>query len=434
MKRALVVLLAVIPCLRPLYADSWAPPVETDYFSKDRKFVAHVTPAKDKAKPRVDVFRLEDDLRIALWQCELCNEGAPQQVFLSDDAEYVATVNENNSRAHGGMGPCVLAFYNEQGLIKNYSLEQIFHYTGPPNTLGWSEEFRHLISRSVSGRSWASMPMFFDADGAGRYFCLWLLRGRYFLAWNPTTGDEVKITDDLKNRWNTKGREWALAEGVKSRSYYTAVEFLLGLKRPEDRKIIESLLTEDAKFYTHHVQDWSTKSRRFVRLDARCPKRDIAERALARWDKKPAENPDRSPKYYYLGAVSGTIHLPEAPSPDKSRLCLYLIPGRTIPDDWHKSVPLHRLTEYFWEYSYHNAQWPPADIPFRIQGVTPGTYTLKAVWDKAAPRTFGEDYIKAPPQQGDYESTTGPTITVTPGANLQNIEIDCKTKLTSQPD
>jgi hypothetical protein len=434
MKNAIALLTIVAALANPLYADSWPRPIEKDYFSPNRRYVAHVTPAKADSSPTLEMSQIKDAERIALWQCVLCNEGAPQNVLLTDDGRYVATVNENNDRAHGGMGPCVLAFYNREGLIKNYSLEQIFHYTGPPNTLSWSEEFRHLIGRSVSGRSWASMPMFFDADDAGLYFCLWLSRGRYFLAWDPTTGDQVKITDDLKNRWNTKGREWALTQGVKSRSYYIAVEFLLSLKRPEDRAVIESLLTEQATFYTQPVQDWSTKDRRFVRLYARSPKRDIAERALARWDQKPAENADRSQIYYYLGTVSGTIQLPEAPGPDKSRLCLYLIPGDTIPDDWHKSVPVHRLTEYFWEYSYHNAQWPPADIPFSIQGVTPGTYTLKAVWDKAAPHTFGDDYIKGPPQQGDYESTAAPTITVEPGKTVGNIQLDCTHALAGPPD
>lgn len=433
--RHAIILIAVITTLpRPVHADSWARPVEKDYFSPKKAFVAHVTPAKEPAKAKLEIFQITDAQRIPLWQCALGNEGAPQYIFLTDDGRYVATVNENNNRVHGGMGDYVVAFYNKTGLIKNYSLEQILHYTGPPNRLGISKELRHLVSRSVSGRSWATMPMFFDKQNDNLYFCVWLYYGKYFLAWDPTTGAELKITDNLKNRWNEKGRKWALAEGTKSRSYGIAVEFLLSLKRPEDRKVIESLLTTEPKFYTQAVKDWNSKERKFLRLNAACPKRAAAERALARWDGKPTENKDRSQIYYYLGTVSGTISLPEAPGPDKSRLCLYLIPGETTGADWHKSVPVHRVTEYFWKYSYHNAQWPPAEIPFRIEGVAPGTYTVKAVWDKATPRTFGDDYIKAPPQQGDYENTSPPTITVDAGEKVENIKIDCTHKVTNGVD
>ena len=428
--RKLIALLVIMTALpKPTYGDTWARPTEKDYFSPGKEFVAHVTPAKGDAKAKLEMFRLNDSDRIGLWQCALGNEGAPIYVFITDDGRYVATVNENNSRVHGGMGDYVVAFYNKAGLIKNYSLEQILHYTGPPNRLDISKELRHLVSRSVSGRSWATMPMFFDRQGDNLYFCVWLYYGKYYLAWDPTTGAEVKITDDLKKRWDNKGREWALAEGMKSRSYAIAAEFLTHLKRPEDRKVIASLLTAEAKFYTRPVRDWNSKNRRFIRLEASCPKRATAESALARWDNKPGTNEDRSQRYHYLGTVLGTVHLAEAPGPDRSHLCLYLIPGDSITEDWHKSVPIHRVTEYFWQYSYHNAEWPGKDIPFRIQGVTPGKYTVKAVWDKAEPRTFGDDYIKDPPQKGDYQSKAGPSIIVNAGQKVENADIDCTHKV-----
>lgn len=66
--------------------------------------------------------------------------------------------------------------------------------------------------------------------------------------------------------------------------------------------------------------------------------------------------------------------------------------------------------------------------------VTPGTYTIKAVWDKAKPYTFGDDYIKGPPQPGDCESKNAPTITVKAGQTLENINIDCTNKVANGPD
>jgi len=61
-----------------------------------------------------------------------------------------------------------------------------------------------------------------------------LYGGKYFLAWDATSGAEVKVTDEFKERWNEKGRQWALTEGIKSRYYGLAVDFLLMLRRPED--------------------------------------------------------------------------------------------------------------------------------------------------------------------------------------------------------
>jgi len=414
--RNLICLLVIIAALAgTAYPDEWARPTEEDYFSPGKRFVAHVTPAKGDAKARLEMFRLDDSDRIGIWQCALGNEGVPMYVFITDDGQYVATVNENNDRVHGGMGDYVVAFYDKTGLIKNYPLEEILHYTGPPNRLGISKELRHLVSRSKSGRSWAAMPMFFDKHQGRLYFCVWLYGGKYFLAWDATSGAEVKVTDEFKERWNEKGRQWALTEGIKSRYYGLAVDFLLMLRRPEDRKAIESLLRSEAKFYSHAAHDSRTKVQ-----------------ALAKWDEQTSASKNGSGKNPYFGAVSGTIRLPEAPGPDKSHLCLYLIRGDSVPDNWYKSVPVHRVTEYFWKYSYHNVEWPGAEIPFRIQGVAPGKYTLKAVWDKAGPRTFGDDYIKGPPQKGDYQSKAGPTIIVSAGKKIEDVNIDCTDKVAEQ--
>jgi hypothetical protein len=433
MKNAAALLVCLTILSNPLFADSWVPPTEKDYYSPNKECVAHVTPAKDSSKAALEVSRIKGAEKTPLWQCSLGNEGAPQYVFLTSDGRYVATVNENSSRVHGGMGDYVIAFYTKTGLVKNYSLEQIFHYAGPPNMLGISD-LTHLVSRSVSGRSWATMPMFFDTQDDKLFFCVWLYYGKYWLAWDPTTGHEAKTTDDLKERWNNIGRKWAINEGITSHSYGIAVEFLTHLKNPQDRKLIEALLTAEDKFYTQPIHDWSSQDKRFVRFDSTSAKRSAAERALALWDSKPLTEKDGSQKYNYLATISGTVSLPQPPQPDQSRLCLYLIPGEKIPDDWCDRVPIHRLTAYFWEYSFQGCQWPGAEIPFRIQGVTPGTYTLKAVWDKAKPYTFGDDYIKGPPQPGDCESKNAPTITVKAGQKTEDLIIDCTTEVTNPTD
>jgi hypothetical protein len=208
------------------------------------------------------------------------------------------------------------------------------------------------------------------------------------------------------------------------RYYRSAADFLGTLQNPEDRHVIESLLT-DTSFYTRPVNKWRGQ---FIRYNASSPKRALAESILAQWDGKPKD------KYHYLGTVEGKLKLHAPPKAGDHRLCIYLVPGEVIKDNWYAEVPVHRITYYFWKYSFHNRQWPTIIIPFRIQGVTPGTYQAKAVWDKAKPHNFGDNYIKGPPQKGDYQSIDSPLITIEAGKTVDNITIDCTHEVTNAAD
>jgi len=412
---------------KAVYADTWACPPEKDYLSENRLFVAHVTPANKEAKPKLEVLKIEDSQRTPLWHCTLGNEGGPMDVFISDDGKYTATVNECSRRVHGGLGEYVVAFYNKDGLIKNYSLEQILHY---PEDID-AQEFMKLVSRSVSGRGWAYRPMFLDEYNDKLYFCVWLLYGQRWLAWQVSTGEEVTINDQMVVRWNEKGRLWARRDGIESKYWGPAAAFLGKFRINEDRKIIESLLA-DNNFYTRPVNKWRGA---FIRYDASSPKRARAESILAQWDSKPVRKPGGSGQaYYYLGILEGIVKLTQAPKAGDHRLCIYLIPSTTDKEKWYSKVPVHRITDYFWEYSFHNHEWPGTDIPFHIQGVTPGKYWAKAVWDKAKPYNFGDNYIKGPPQPGDYQSVDSPIMTVRAGETIQNVTIDCTGKVTNGAD
>ena len=154
---------------KSIYSDSWYVPTKRGRVasSENGKFVVYVTPAKEKEKPLLEVFQINNSRQALLWKCTLGNEGVPQMVFVSDDGNNVVTSNEVSGRVHGGMGDYVLAFYNQEGMIKNYSLEQILHY---PDKID-KKEFRGLISRSVSGRYWAGKPVFFDSFDNKLFFC-----------------------------------------------------------------------------------------------------------------------------------------------------------------------------------------------------------------------------------------------------------------------
>ena len=417
MKRILILLFVIAISEKVACADSWARPVEQLYFSENKQYVAQVTPVKDDNPATLKVFLVRGQEGWISWHCNLGNEGAPQDVFVTDDGKYVVTVNENSSRVHGGMGDYVLAFYNRRGLIKNYSLEQILHY---PDRID-QKEFRRLASRSVSGRSWVSRPMFIDSHDDGLYFCLWLFFGDRWLAWEISTGEEVEISDDMIERWNEKGRIWARNHGIGSKYYYSAVQFLGRFKKQQDREIIESFLA-DTDFRTWYEE----KNKKFIRYYCWSAKRSLAESVLAEWDGEPVKDSSvTGQKYNYLGVVDGTIKLPRPPEAGDHYLCIYLIPGSTAPDKWYEKVPAHRLTARFGKFSFHNRQWPGSNIPFLIQGVTPGDYRVKAVWDIAEPFCFGDKYIKGPPQEGDYVSVESSVITVDAGKPVKNVRVDC---------
>ncbi|MHC4322758.1 MAG: hypothetical protein ACYSUX_00630 [Planctomycetota bacterium] len=417
MKRILVLLFVVAMSDKVACADTWARPVERLYLSDNKQYAAQVTPVKNDSPATLKVFLARDRESRTLWHCTLGNEGAPQDVFITNDGKYVVTVNENSSRVHGGMGDYVLAFYNRRGLIKNYSLEQILHY---PDRID-QREFRKLARRSVSGRSWVSRPMFIDSYGDSLYFCLWLVYGERWLAWEVSSGEEVKVSNDMVKRWNEKGRLWALHHGLGSNYYQSALQFLGRFKKHEDREFIESFLTS-RDFYTSYEE----RNRKFVRYYCWSAKRMKAESVLAAWDGKPAKKPSRNgQKYNYLGVVDGTIKLPRPPKAGDRYLCIYLIPSSKARSQWYNEVPAHRLTAYFSEFSFHNCQWPGSAIPFLIQGVTPGEYWIKAVWDRAKPYYFEDNYIKGPPQEGDYESIEPLVITVKAGEKVENVIIDC---------
>ena len=435
MRRALFIVLLTTPCLRPLYADKWAPPTEADYFSTNRKFVAHVTPAKDRAKPKIDVFRLENDLRTALWSSVLANEGAPQQVFLSDDGKYAVTLNEVNDRVHGGLGDSVLAFYAKDGLIKKYSLEQILHY---PDRID-QKQFRKLFWRSKSGRNWTNEPIVLETCHGKLYFRLWLSRGRRFLAWQVPTGQEVEITDRLLNQWNKTTRTWALKQIAESSPLSSfAYQFLRNLKNPKDRPLIEKLLRDqnfirvsmsrplrtgpDGKRIPH-LKKWTAASQN----------RFLAEQILAEWDGRPVTSSLVAQPLNYLGRIEGVVTLPKTDRPNAAALWILLLPHSTPENQWPENPPAQHLFASFADYNLRGFDLEHTEkFPFAISTITPGRYRIKVTLDKTAPLSKPDAKFYRP-QTGDFQNAESPTITVEPGKTIANIEIDC-TRPVPNPD
>jgi len=435
MKKKIFILLLFLLWPKPVYADTWALPKEADYFSENKKFVAHVTPATKETKPKLELFEIKASEKLPLWKCTLGNEGAPQMVFVSDNGRNVVTFNEVSGRVHGGMGDYVLAFYNKEGLIKNYSLEQILHY---PDKID-KKQFRELISQSVSGRSWSGNLIFFDSFDNKLFFCVWLIYGQRWLAWNVSTGKEVKIEDLMSQRWNKKGRRWALNEiQEKTRYHLLAYEFLGKLKRPEDRHLIEKLLLDE--HFTQYLSLSNVKSPkvdkrvyRLIRCISSSYGRLLAEQILANWDGRPTTN--RQPSYrqplYFLGKVEGTVSLPQTDNPKEAALWLYLVPTSIPENQWHEKPLVQYLVANFADYSFRNFDLEFKEkLPFTIAAVTPGQYWIKAVLDKTKPLSKRNDSIYVP-RPGDYQSMDSTVITVEAGKTVDNITIDCTHKVSN---
>jgi hypothetical protein len=466
MKKILIILFVLFAGIRAICADTWLPPKERDYYSGNSKFVAHVTPAKEKAKPLLQVFEIRDTQRLPRWQCELGNEVAPVEVYVSGDGEWVVTLDEWYKV---GYGDHVLAFYSKKGQIKNYSLEEILNLPEPITKAEieqmqrllndirdlddqrlprlrqvlsrWQAVYR-LIPHSASSRRWELHSIeFFDTYAGKLYFCIWLHILDRWMAWNPANGKEVEVDEKMVENWNRRARLWALHQiETGTDYYYTPYEFLGKLKNPEDRPLVEKLLSdEDFGGYGQssqaNVGEDGKRIYHLTRYRVYSAKRLLAEQMLAKWDGKPSDRRGLShPPLYHLGKVEGVVTLPKTDDPDKATLWIYLVPGTVPKDRWHRQSSVQRLAVFFSDYSFRNYDLDHTqEFPFSITGVTPGEYWIKAVLDKTKPLSKRLDRIYLP-QQGDYQSVDSPIITVKAGETVADITIDCTKRVNGGTD
>jgi hypothetical protein len=125
--------------------------------------------------------------------------------------------------------------------------------------------------------------------------------------------------------------------------------------------------------------------------------------------------------YVYLGVVELKVRLPEQPR--KGSLWVYLVPENVAASDWLKARTTYRVRCAFNDP-------PPAGygtaIPVRFEGVTPGRYWVKAVYDAAEPY-WRDPAAACPPSYGDYESTQHTPIDAAAGKVSSPQTLDCTT-------
>lgn len=414
-------------------AGRWGLPREKDYFSENEMFVGHVIPADETRKAFLEVSKVKDNERVLLWQCTLGNDGTPEEAFVSNEGNYVTTLNEVSRICARGWGDYVVAFYNKNGLIKNYSLEQILHY---PEKID-KKEFWKLAPVSSAGRLWTSKPAFLDNYEGKLFFCVWLIHGCRWLAWDVSNGKEIEIDDKSTERWSRKGRAWALKEieQEKPSSYqFAAYQFLGEIRNPQDRHLIEELLSDEN--FTSWGRGTSSKTveqnrhiYHLIQYTQASSERLLADQILAKWNGQAVEERNSRQPLYFLGKIEGVVRLPKMDNPKEGTLWIYLVPGATPKDQWHKKPPVQRLNALFGEYSFKDFDLEfTEEFPFAISTVTPGEYWVKAVLDKTKPYSRQEDKFYKP-QKGDYENISSPNIIVEAGQTVEGLIINCTEKV-----
>jgi hypothetical protein len=458
---ASLVLLVAAPSARAADAPAFT--------SANGRFTATVRTAVGGESGRLGVY--EGDASrpgaAAKWECELTGPVASLHVLVSDDGAHAVTLD---NRARPASGDHVVGVYCNGRRVVEWPLEQALL----PSDLKALRE---------TGWDWPRSAIALLADfNDRRYLAMWLTPLGRWQVWDLTAVRKVPApAPPLVERCNDLARPWALAQLERPGGQRLgAIGFLGALRDPRDRALLERQLAAD--------DDYGSAEYRFQdtlhRVTGRSATRKAADAALAAWDgrtpapvvpgpaararvnslpelaqqrrelrQKIAEhyrlnpNDPNSPplraadrlvatekdllarfleqqageRYVFLGVVDVTARLPERPS--KGSLWVYLLPENVTGSDWSRTCPTCRVRCAF------NDPPPggyPTAVPVRFEGVTPGRYWVKAVYDAAEP--FWRDPAAAcTPSPGDYESAQRTPIDAAAGKVASCRALECTT-------
>lgn len=383
-----------------LFADRWAAPTIQEYYSANGKYVVITKPGSRGQSPNATVYQIEKDNRILHWQSNLTNTRGPVKAFVSNDGEYVITL-DNWSRV--GYGEDVIAFYNSDGQIKRYSLEEatLDFFIGIEKP-----RFISYFSRTASSRWWRDNSItLINKTGKSACFGIWLDWARRWFVWRIHDGMPIKLEPCEKMEWDAMGREWAKRHIKEDKSMTSCFLFLGYLKDPRDRVFIEQQLAS---------KDF--KKSRGGSLSS--PIRRAADLSLAFWDGL-FDNINNSKKilnneYFFLGNVNFSVQLPHGAKTGDGQVVVVIYSEDKSPEKWETSKTDYKLIKSF---MYQGGEGRVhKEIIFQLYGITPGRYWVKVLWDKMPPFKYNlwkKDDTKAwqaidlpdiSLESGDYES------------------------------
>lgn len=406
---------------------SWSKSANSD----NGKFTAVLRWSLDVNECVLEVLDANARERTLLWKNVVSLKHLVADVFVSDDGKYVVMLDRPEKTADDAF-----EFYSkDKGRIRGYTHEDVLE----------------LSQKVTSGMGKGAFPCysFFHHYKGLTYLCslVWQSEEFHWLVWDAASGEPLKVNQVLAASIYEKAREQFKKEILQEGDFIdkiSACMFLLKLKRPEDRVLIEKLLA-DEHFVTNPI---CTYRESFVErilekvgisingrdeleyFFAESGMREIADKALSEWDGKVKEAVFRASwgrgyVYYRLGEVSVKVVLPARPK-KLQNLWVYLVPESVDRAQWAETQPIHSLFVDCdgWDVNYEIGR----TVPCVFKGVTPGKYWLKAVWDKEKPfYDRGDDFYR--PQKGDYESVDSPVIEVGAGQEVDAGKIKCNKKV-----
>jgi len=126
-------------------ADSWAEPEIENVFSKNKRYLLQIKPAREKNPPIATVYeitkeKVKDTSKKMIYQARLVNSLAPVSAIISNDGENIITFDE---WGQVGTSENVVVIYKRDKLLKRYKLSDFL-----------TDEEINLFDRSVSSVWW----------------------------------------------------------------------------------------------------------------------------------------------------------------------------------------------------------------------------------------------------------------------------------------
>jgi hypothetical protein len=427
----------LLACL--VRGDSWMPARESETLSENRRFVARVIPSDAKSKSKLVVSLVVGHQTNEIWRTFFSR--FPVNVFVSDEGTGVVALDGYGSM---GYGEHVVAIYGPEGLRGNYALEDFtlplepeYHPKGWITRLGGYEQ---LFSHSTSSRDWRQhSTQFFYRDSGETFFCINLDWRDGWVVWRISDGKLHTASSELASLLNIEGRRRALAQIEAGEALSASFGFLGRLRHPGDDTLMVEGWLRDTRFTNNNLMAFVPgKTIPYPKLLSYSKRRREADAVLSRWAGL-AANPFRlehSEPPRILGTVKTRVSISEPLKPGLGYMRLYLIPAAVPLATWHESQPEQYLIVDLSGYLpmvFGQSDWrikvrQRKTVEMVVEGVTPGDYRVKVVWDKAPPFTDA-DTVVCIPRPGDYESVSSPIFTVEKGKETDIIEIDCKTLL-----
>jgi hypothetical protein len=252
------------------------------------------------------------------------------------------------------------------------------------------------------------------------------------------------ITQQLANALPMlAGLNAAPDEGLEELGW-TAYRYLAHVKNPEDRVLMEELLSgelQSTSWTMYGAEDSDRPSVASTILTS--GERILGDTLLKDWDGRnqpgrtefELNSSDRAHILDRFGGIDGMVALPFGAPPEAGGLFIFLIPASVPLGKWEKSGSVLKAV-----YTPDTNAFA-ADGRARIVGsrfvfdaITPGEYRLKVLWDRRAPFSGTEPDEAVTRSAGDYESSESSAFKLAAGHPVHGVQLFCTNRIGTRQD